>query len=87
MASNPEGDAVQSTVRAPEGIYPYVASMHLATRVGFCFRRVVFCGVEADVLVFVRAVCVNSRSEEGEGEGKADGCVFHVASADAPAWL
>ena len=28
---------------------------------------------------------LNSRPEEGEGEGKAGGCVFHVASADVPA--
>ena len=80
-----EGDTVQSG--GLEGIYPFVARIYIAIAVVMCFCPVVFCGVNADVLVFVRAICVNTRSEEGEGEGKADGYVFHVASADAPAWL
>ena len=82
-----EGDAVQSLAGGLEGIYPFVARIYIAIAVVMCFCPVVFCGVNADVLVFVRAVCVNTRSEEGEGEGKADGYVVHVASADAPAWL
>ena len=43
---------------------------------------------EARTMQFVFSPLDTSSSpEEGEGEGKADGCVFHVASADAPAWL